>query len=247
MKTQMKPLLMALALLAVLSAPNVASAYYDPGIQRWINRDPLAEGGGVNLYTLAYNSPPNGYDTDGRGVKGTAIGAGIGGVFGGTVFGALGAAGGSFVAPVVGTIGGAEGLGSVGFAAGVALGGAIGNGIENLWCLLHRPHPLPTLPSSSSPTGPPPVAVPGAPPGTVWVPTGGLRNGVPIYKPSPPVPTATGSQPSASWDGVYPGHWDIDDGNGNGSWWDWRGNPIKPGQQHNPTKPGPPPGNPAPQ
>jgi len=27
--------------LALLSAPNLATAYYDPGVQRWINRDPV--------------------------------------------------------------------------------------------------------------------------------------------------------------------------------------------------------------
>jgi RHS repeat-associated protein len=42
MKTQMKSLLRTLALLALLFAPNLASAYYDPGVQRWINRDPRA-------------------------------------------------------------------------------------------------------------------------------------------------------------------------------------------------------------
>jgi hypothetical protein len=45
MKTQLKPLLCALTLLALFSAPSLASAYYDPGVQRWINRDPLADNG----------------------------------------------------------------------------------------------------------------------------------------------------------------------------------------------------------
>jgi hypothetical protein len=34
-----------LTLLALLSGPHLASAYYDPGVQRWINRDPLGESG----------------------------------------------------------------------------------------------------------------------------------------------------------------------------------------------------------
>jgi hypothetical protein len=42
MKTQMKPMIWSLALLALFSTPHLASAYYDPGVQRWINRDPLA-------------------------------------------------------------------------------------------------------------------------------------------------------------------------------------------------------------
>jgi hypothetical protein len=55
MKTQMKPLPWALALLTLLSAPDLASAYYDPGVQRWINRDPVAERGGANLSVFLLN------------------------------------------------------------------------------------------------------------------------------------------------------------------------------------------------
>ena len=57
MKTQMKPTIWFLALLALLSAPHLASAYYDPGVQRWINRDPLAERGGMNLYAFVSSEP----------------------------------------------------------------------------------------------------------------------------------------------------------------------------------------------
>jgi RHS repeat-associated protein len=45
MKTQMKPSIWFLTLLALLTAPHLASAYYDPGVQRWINRDPVQEPG----------------------------------------------------------------------------------------------------------------------------------------------------------------------------------------------------------
>ena len=45
MKTRIKPMIWLLAAMALHSAANVASAYYDPGVQRWINRDPLSEGG----------------------------------------------------------------------------------------------------------------------------------------------------------------------------------------------------------
>jgi RHS repeat-associated protein len=31
--------------------------FYDPGLQRWLNRDPIAERGGLNLYTFVYNAP----------------------------------------------------------------------------------------------------------------------------------------------------------------------------------------------
>jgi RHS repeat-associated protein len=39
--------------------------FYDPATQRWLNRDPMAEEGGVNLYGFNYNSPLNWIDTDG--------------------------------------------------------------------------------------------------------------------------------------------------------------------------------------
>ena len=31
--------------------------FYDPNLQRWINRDPIQEEGGINLYTALGNSP----------------------------------------------------------------------------------------------------------------------------------------------------------------------------------------------
>jgi RHS repeat-associated protein len=31
--------------------------FYDPNLQRWINRDPIEERGGINLYTYVINSP----------------------------------------------------------------------------------------------------------------------------------------------------------------------------------------------
>ena len=36
--------------------------FYSPGMGRWINRDPLGEAGGVNLYAMVGNSPVNGVD-----------------------------------------------------------------------------------------------------------------------------------------------------------------------------------------
>jgi hypothetical protein len=58
MKTQMKPILWALTLMALFSAPNLASAYYDPGIQRWINRDPVADESGLRALPGAENQLP---------------------------------------------------------------------------------------------------------------------------------------------------------------------------------------------
>jgi hypothetical protein len=54
------------AFLCAACSLQVASAYYDPGVQRWINRDPIQEGGGVNLFGFVHNSPPQMLDTDGR-------------------------------------------------------------------------------------------------------------------------------------------------------------------------------------
>src|SRR5207244_3533 len=39
--------------------------YADPGLQRWLSRDPIAERGGINLFTFNFNNPigivdPNG-------------------------------------------------------------------------------------------------------------------------------------------------------------------------------------------
>jgi len=40
--------------------------FYDPQAQRWINRDPLGEEGGVNLYGFVGNGPIGAVDPDGR-------------------------------------------------------------------------------------------------------------------------------------------------------------------------------------
>lgn len=42
-----------------------ATAWYSPSQQRWINRDPLEEGAGANLYTFVENRPANLFDPAG--------------------------------------------------------------------------------------------------------------------------------------------------------------------------------------
>ena len=39
--------------------------FYDPQTQRWVNRDPLGEEGGVNLYGFVGNGPIGAVDPDG--------------------------------------------------------------------------------------------------------------------------------------------------------------------------------------
>ncbi|MCW5555345.1 MAG: RHS repeat-associated core domain-containing protein, partial [Verrucomicrobiae bacterium] len=48
--------------------------FYDPVVQRWLNRDPIGEGGGINLYGLVANDPigridPSGLDYRGYGYE----------------------------------------------------------------------------------------------------------------------------------------------------------------------------------
>src|ERR1035441_9807453 len=49
-------------LLFLLITLPTASAYYDPGVQRWVNRDPLLEEGGINLYSGIGNRAVNAVD-----------------------------------------------------------------------------------------------------------------------------------------------------------------------------------------
>lgn len=44
---------------------------YDPTLQRWVNRDPLQEQGGINLYVLLRNAPCNSVDPFGLAPAGT--------------------------------------------------------------------------------------------------------------------------------------------------------------------------------
>jgi hypothetical protein len=54
----------SLALIVLLSATQLASAFYDPNLGRWLNRDPdpKEEAGEVNLYGYVENDPINSRD-----------------------------------------------------------------------------------------------------------------------------------------------------------------------------------------
>jgi hypothetical protein len=53
-------------LVLFLASPLTLKAYYDPGQQRWVNRDPTGEEGGVNLHAVLNNAPVNEIDPDGH-------------------------------------------------------------------------------------------------------------------------------------------------------------------------------------
>lgn len=58
MKTKIKSLLV-MTVFVVLFAANIASAFLDPNLGRWIQRDPIGERGGLNLYGYVGNNPVN--------------------------------------------------------------------------------------------------------------------------------------------------------------------------------------------
>ena len=53
------PSLMMIVLAALVCSAERANAYYDPGVQRWVNRDPIEEEGGINLFGFVLNKPVN--------------------------------------------------------------------------------------------------------------------------------------------------------------------------------------------
>lgn len=55
---------------------------YDPSLGRWISADPIAESGGMNLYSYVFNDPINMLDPDGLKARGGRRGGGQGGIHG---------------------------------------------------------------------------------------------------------------------------------------------------------------------
>jgi hypothetical protein len=62
MKSLKHKLASSLALLVFLCATQMASAFYDPSLGRWLNRDPIKEEGGINLCVFAGQDPINHID-----------------------------------------------------------------------------------------------------------------------------------------------------------------------------------------
>jgi len=105
--------------------------FYDSATQRWLNRDPIGELGGINLYQYCYNDPINHIDPDGETPLVTgAIGAGIGAVIGAGVAAWNGGSWSDigYGALRGGVAGGVAGL-TLGFG-GTALAGTFGGGIS---------------------------------------------------------------------------------------------------------------------
>ena len=66
MKTSTITKTAAVLLAACLLLPQAAQCFYNPSTGRWLNRDPIEEGGGNNLYSFAGNRPVMAFDVDGR-------------------------------------------------------------------------------------------------------------------------------------------------------------------------------------
>lgn len=66
MKTQWAWLRTVLLLVGLWACPPPAVGYYDPGVQRWVNRDPIEEEGGINLYGFLGNQPTGRIDPYGE-------------------------------------------------------------------------------------------------------------------------------------------------------------------------------------
>ena len=58
----MKRILCSLILISLFSCLYSASGFYDPNIGRWVNRDPIGERGGVNLFGYVGNRPVSDLD-----------------------------------------------------------------------------------------------------------------------------------------------------------------------------------------
>lgn len=62
MKAQIRLTARRMALAVLLTASCSASAFYNPHIGRWVNRDPIDTDGGLNIYAFVENSGPNRID-----------------------------------------------------------------------------------------------------------------------------------------------------------------------------------------
>jgi hypothetical protein len=66
MKTLHRLLLQFLFALAIHATLPSAHAFYEPKMGRWLNRNPLEESGGINMYAFVANEPTDYVDPDGQ-------------------------------------------------------------------------------------------------------------------------------------------------------------------------------------
>jgi hypothetical protein len=69
MKTLLLQITRCLPLLLLFADINEVSAFYNPQLQRWINRDPIGEIGGLNLYQFVRNNVTGFVDSYGHDVN----------------------------------------------------------------------------------------------------------------------------------------------------------------------------------
>jgi RHS repeat-associated protein len=103
--------------------------YYDPNLQRWPNRDPIGEAGGINLYRCVANNPICFVDSDGRSVlvlPGFLAGAGAGTGTATATGTATGIGIGTVLTGAAGVLAGATGI-----VGGVILAGGYGQGLQS--------------------------------------------------------------------------------------------------------------------
>jgi hypothetical protein len=65
MKRLLTQLTGSLSLFLVFVSISDVSAFYNPQVQRWLNRDPIGEEGGMNLYAFVRNNPIKRFDAQG--------------------------------------------------------------------------------------------------------------------------------------------------------------------------------------
>lgn len=65
MKSKKRGVVIVSALFAVLCLAQTASAFYAPNLQRWVDRDPEQEWGGINLSASFHNAPIDIVDAQG--------------------------------------------------------------------------------------------------------------------------------------------------------------------------------------